>query len=242
MLVTPESVVGTVGGGHLEYLAVAQARSGGGSERWVKEYPLGAALGQCCGGAMTLSYEVLSAEHLTALQADCAALKTLFLFGAGHVACALIPIIAAMPLRVVWVDTRDVLNQLTPTFPAQLPSHITPVVTDTPEAELRQAQVGDLALIMTHSHALDAVLTQAALSTHGLAYIGLIGSATKRRLFEQRLIQRGFAQANLMRLTCPVGAPISNASQVLNASLSANKQYMPAMIAVQIAAQLAQYM
>ncbi len=231
MLITASTATGTVGGGHLEHIAIELARSGATLPLTV-EYPLGAALGQCCGGAMSLRYEVLTAQHLTALSAAAQAFKTLFLFGAGHVAQALVPLLAALPLRIVWADARDAINTHQTPFPATLPAHITTVISDTLEAELSAAKSGDMALIMSHSHALDESLVHAALRQPQLAYIGLIGSATKRRLFEQRLAQRGFGKNDLQRLTCPIGVAIGSTAH----------SKLPAVVALQVAAQLTGYL
>jgi xanthine dehydrogenase accessory factor len=230
MLVTAHSVTGTIGGGHLEHMAIDLARSGAALPQ-VVEYPLGAALGQCCGGAMTLCYEVLTVQHLSALQAAAQQVKTLFLFGAGHVAQALVPLLTTLPLRIVWADSRDAINTHQAPFPLDLPAHITTVISDTLEAELNAARAGDMALIMSHSHALDESLVQAALRQPQLAYIGLIGSATKRRLFEQRLSQRGFNEVDLQRLICPIGVAVT----------ATPHSKLPAVIALQVAAQLTAY-
>lgn len=227
MLVTQNEVTGTVGGGHFEHVAIELARCAAALPLDI-EYPLGAALGQCCGGAMTLRYETLSAQHVSDLQAATQHDKTLFLFGAGHVAQALVPLLVALPLRVVWADSREAINTHQAPFPDDLPAHITTVVSDTLEAELEAAQAGDLTLIMSHSHALDESLVQAALRLPQLAYIGLIGSATKKRLFEQRLSQRGVSDAALQRLVCPIG---------INIAITPHSK-LPAVIALQVAAQI----
>jgi xanthine dehydrogenase accessory factor len=241
MLVTQTAVTGTVGGGHLEHVAITLARSGAALPQAV-EYPLGAVLGQCCGGAMTLRYEALCAGHLSALRAACDTAKTLFLFGAGHVARALVPILAPLPLRIVWGDARDAVNTHQAPFPQALPPHISTVISDTLEAELCAARSGDLALMMTHSHALDERLVHAALRNPLLAYIGVIGSATKRRLFEQRLAQRGFSAADFERMTCPIGLVSANTSAPSAAHERSPHSKLPAVIAALVAAQLAQFL
>ena len=231
MLVTQGVVTGTVGGGHLEHVAIKLARSCATRPQTV-EYPLGAALGQCCGGAMALRYEPLNMQHIAELQTATERHKTLFLFGAGHVAQALVPLLAALPLRIVWADSREAINTHQAPFPNGLPTHITTVVSDTLEAELAAAQAGDLTLIMSHNHALDESLVQAALRLPQLAYIGLIGSATKKRLFEQRLTSRGLTEADLQRLICPIGI---TSPRTVHSKL-------PAVIALQVAAQLTRYL
>lgn len=242
MLVSAQSTHGTIGGGHLEHEVIQTARRfllGGGLSdgfKHIQEYALGASLGQCCGGAMQLSYEALNAQHVDVLTRPIEQFKTLYLFGAGHVAQALVPLLSPMPLRVVWADSRDVINLEQAPFPAYLPAHISTVVSDTLDAELSQAQQGDMTLIMTHSHALDERLVEAALKQNKLAYIGLIGSATKRRLFEQRLSQRGMDTQAFKRLVCPIGL-----SSAHNTSEQAQSK-LPAVIAVQVAAQLSEYL
>ena len=231
MLVKASTITGTIGGGRLEHIAIGLARSGAALPLNI-EYPLGAALGQCCGGAMTLRYEALTVQHLSGLSVAENDFKTLFLFGAGHVAQALVPLLTALPLRIVWADSRDAINKHQTPFPEALRTHITPVISDTLEAELAAAKHGDMALIMSHSHALDESLVSAALRQPQLAYIGLIGSATKRRLFEQRLAQRGFSVSDLQRLTCPIG--------VKSAITTHSK--LPAVVALQVAAQLTGYL
>ena len=235
MLVTQTHITGTVGGGHLESVAIKWARAHAALAHSIKntlpyeiEYPLGSALGQCCGGAMTLRYETLSPHHLNAMQAACAQHKTLFLFGAGHVAQALVPLLTALPLRIVWADSREAINTHQVPFPLDLPSHITTVVSDTLEAELTAAKRGDLVLIMSHSHALDEALVHAALKLQRLAYVGLIGSATKKRLFVKRLGSRGVSDADLQRVVCPIGM----------ASPTTVHSKLPAVIALQVAAQI----
>ena len=231
------TIEGTVGGGHLEYLAVQHARGmlGGASSPQEIDYPLGASLGQCCGGAMRLRYQRLSTELLPMLAATTTGWKTLYLFGAGHVAQALVRALSPLPLNIVWVDTRDAVNEYTPTFPSNLPAQVRCITTDTPESEFKLVLQGSLALIATHSHALDQSLVAAALSPDNVsqfAYIGLIGSATKRRLFTQRLAAQGVAAASLDQLVCPIGL-----AGVEPAPVNPHRQD-PAVIAAQVAAQL----
>jgi xanthine dehydrogenase accessory factor len=145
----------------------------------------------------------------------------LMLFGAGHVGAAIVRALADLPCRVTWVDEREEL------FPAQLPANVTIEATDTPEALAEQAAAGTSFLVMTHSHALDQRLAEAILKRHsaGADWFGLIGSNTKRKQFEHRLVDRGVAQARLDAMVCPIGVPGIEGKQ-------------PAVIAVAVAAQL----
>jgi xanthine dehydrogenase accessory factor len=66
MLVGATQTVGTIGGGHLELKAIQEARAmlGGGVPPHQVHYPLGPALGQCCGGAMTVGFTRLDAQAI----------------------------------------------------------------------------------------------------------------------------------------------------------------------------------
>lgn len=63
MIVTAGGIMGTIGGGNLEYEAIRIARSRldeAVATRFVELFPLGSMLQQCCGGAVFLHFEVLA--------------------------------------------------------------------------------------------------------------------------------------------------------------------------------------
>jgi xanthine dehydrogenase accessory factor len=210
MLVTAEAVAGTIGGGHLELVAIERARAllpdapahdGSEADGVVTRYPLGPALGQCCGGVVTLRSRRLRREHL----APWAPQRPRFflqLYGAGHVGRAIVELLAGIECRVQWIDERE------SEFPAlALPDHIECVCVEPVEAEVHEAPPGAHYLVLTHSHDLDLRITEAILKRGDFAYLGLIGSATKRARFLHRFEERGIAPALLDRLTCPIGVP-----------------------------------
>jgi xanthine dehydrogenase accessory factor len=204
MLVAADAVAGTIGGGHLELKAIAQARAQlatGSTAAHDERIALGPALGQCCGGALTLRSALLDAAALAAWP-DAPALFTLQLYGAGHVGRAIVRLLATLPCRVAWIDQRD--DQFPPDTPA---SHIERHCVEPVHAEVSQAAPGAFYLVLTHSHALDLAITEAVLRRGDFGYLGLIGSATKRARFLHRLAQRGIAPERLTRLTCPIGVP-----------------------------------
>ena len=203
MLVGVDEVHATVGGGHLELRAIADARaliaSGGAPLR--QTVALGPTLGQCCGGVVELCIARL-ADDPPAAWPDPAPLFHLQLYGAGHVGRAVARLLAGLRCRVQWVDERE------SEFPAEaLPPHIERVCVEPVEAEVRLAPAGAFYLVLTHSHALDLAITQAICARGDFAYFGLIGSATKRAKFTARLRERGVAEAVIERITCPIGVP-----------------------------------
>ena len=208
MLVTRDDVIGTIGGGHLEYSAIDIARRqlGGTEVQTMRRFPLGASLGQCCGGVVNLTFEPVSPDSALADQVEryfrdavSAPDFSIVVFGAGHVGRSLAVMLGEIPCRVTWVDTRD------DAFPSGLSDNIDAIVTDAPEVEVDAAPRASYFLVMTHSHALDETLTERILRRGDFAYFGLIGSLSKRRQFERRLTARGIDPALFARLTCPIG-------------------------------------
>ena len=146
-------------------------------------------------------------------------LRTLYLFGAGHVGRALMLCLAALPFSVVWIDTR------TEVFPAAVPANVHPLHTEQPAAVLKSAARGAFVVIMTHSHPLDLDIVAQALSAERFPFVGLIGSDSKRARFRSRLRQVGLPAQQIDRLVCPIGIPDIRSDH-------------PAAIALSVAAQL----
>jgi xanthine dehydrogenase accessory factor len=234
MVVTESGLKGTIGGGRLEYQAMAQARAilahPPGSWR-VQDYPLGPLLGQCCGGRVRLLVERLEsvpdregpfevtltdridrrplpgegrgamtargplpavgARFLEPVETE---FLPVLLFGAGHVGRAIAARAEGLPLAIAWYDSRAEMAE-------------TPGVILAEDAEMvaqaAAAPDGAAVVILTHDHALDYRLVEAALGGRA-RFVGLIGSQTKRARFLSRLAAAGVDSA---RLTCPIGLP-----------------------------------
>ena len=233
MLVSATHTAGTVGGGHLELKAIELARrllmeavhSGHSPPPQSVHYPLGPALGQCCGGAVTLSYRLLDAQALSDWPTE-PPLFHLQLYGAGHVGRAIVQALAPLNVRIDWIDERE----------DEFARHTAPITgladlrlwcVDAVEAEVRLAPPGAFYLVLTHEHDLDLRITEAILRRGDFAYLGLIGSKTKRQRFFHRFEQRGLAAESIGRITCPIGVPGIPGKQ-------------PEHIAIAVAAQLLQ--
>lgn len=212
MLVAADSVRGTIGGGHLEWQAIAQARerlerrtTRGDEPPREQTLALGPSLGQCCGGEVTLRYAPLDAASLAAWPETVPRFH-LQLYGAGHVGRAIVALLAGIDCRVQWIDEREAEFDA---FAAQapLPPHVQALCVDAVEAEVAQAPPGVCYLVLTHEHDLDLRITEAVLRRGDFAYCGLIGSRTKRTRFVHRFQERGVSDAAIARLTCPIGLP-----------------------------------
>ncbi len=253
MAVFADTLVGTVGGGHLEHEAIAQARALLTTSAATRlqtalapddgevieplnqtlRFALGPALGQCCGGVVHLRFEPVSSQDVPALTARLqqARLRTLVpvaLFGGGHVGHALTRLLVNLPnlpFALTWIDSRDGI------FPSGLPSQVVCEHSDPVQSAVRHLAPQSRVLIMSFSHAEDLDVLSACLQRQreraDLPYIGLIGSKTKWATFRHRLQARGYTAAELAHVTCPIGVPGI-----------AGKE--PEVIAVAVAAQLLQ--
>jgi len=191
MVINASQAFDTIGGGHLEYKAMGIARdmlASGQQSTHLERFSLGASLGQCCGGVTVLLFEPMGQ-----VQAQIA------VFGAGHVGRALVPLLASLPCKVRWIDSREA------EFPDHLPHGVRKIVTEDPLDEVDELPAGSYCIVMTHNHQLDLELSAAILKRNDFAYFGLIGSKTKRVKFEHRLRDRGFDSTTLQRMRCPMG-------------------------------------
>jgi xanthine dehydrogenase accessory factor len=204
MVVSASDAFGTIGGGHLEWKAIATARQmlvDSDATARSEHFPLGPALGQCCGGAVTLSFEVLTETRLNGWPADEPRFH-LQLYGAGHVGRAIAALLATLNVVVDWIDERA------DEFPAgPLPQHIRIIAVDAVEGEVRSAPPGAFYLVLTHQHDLDMRITEAILRRGDFGFLGLIGSRTKHQRFIHRFEERGIASEQIARITCPIGTP-----------------------------------
>jgi xanthine dehydrogenase accessory factor len=271
MVVSTGASLGTVGGGHLEFTAIEEARRvlGTDAEPSLKRYALGPSVGQCCGGVVWLLTEHVSAAGARGWREVAAAVRAgavlsrhmdsagpgstwsleaagdtrvafsidgddwrlaqsiayrprfIALFGAGHVGEAVARALAPLPVELAWIDSREDV------FPESRPANVDAVESDAPEKDVARFPPGTMYLVMTHSHDLDFAICEAVLKRGDAAFLGLIGSTSKRARFAARLAQRGIAGSRVEGLTCPIG-------------LAGIAGKAPAMIAVAVAAQIAQ--
>lgn len=228
MVVFAQGEHGTVGGGHLEFQALAHARrmlAGQAVEDRLRQV-LGPSLGQCCGGVVDLSFELVHAADLARLRQQLMPQRQpLALFGGGHVGKALVCTLAPLPFAVRWIDSRDEI------FPTDLPDEVECEHSNPVQSAVADLAAGSRVLIMSFSHAEDLDIVIACLKRqrerHDLPFVGLIGSQTKWATFRHRLEDRGFGPEEIAHITCPIGLPGITGKE-------------PEVIAVAVAAQLLQ--
>lgn len=204
MLVGQDAIFGTIGGGQLEFMAIEQARAliAGEDAKAELDVPLGPEIGQCCGGRVGLDIALLDRPRRRALIEEMATLEaarpSVFLFGGGHVGVALAGALCLMPVKVTVVETRQEALQ-------GLPDGVERRLLAMPEEAVRTAPPGSAFVVLTHDHALDFLIAGEALRRNDAAYVGMIGSRTKRATFASWFARNGGDAALLERLHSPIG-------------------------------------
>jgi xanthine dehydrogenase accessory factor len=301
MLIGAHGIVGTIGGGHLEWQAIQFARDllgnsspavAAGTQRLV----LGAQLAQCCGGVVELWIERFTRRDLPLLRSAAQAvrdgepvlmatalgpggvtrrvmgaatpaflppqlrssadallavdakeciqfarlkhegaedddvlllerlnpqLKPLWIYGAGHVAQAVVRVLSGLPIAITLIDARAEL------LPRGLPVNVRAIHTSSLVVEASMAPRAARHLVMTHDHALDYELCRSILLRDQFEWLGLIGSASKGARFRSRLRRDGVTADAIERLICPIGVDGIDGKA-------------PAIIAISVAAQILQ--
>lgn len=213
MVVSARDSWGTVGGGNFEADVIDRAReiiSSGSGDPELMDFALNEKVVtrhgvQCCGGDVGVLLEVLKAR------------QTVAIFGMGHVGWEIAHILSRLPINLVITDSRaDAVasERMAPLDqgPATVAVHHTPA----PETVLVGLPPGAAVLVLTHDHAEDLILCDAALRMHGgvgkttpagPSYIGLIGSRSKWQRFTKKLRLEGHSDADIARISCPIGLP-----------------------------------
>jgi xanthine dehydrogenase accessory factor len=207
MLVSRSAIHGTIGGGQLEFMAIDQARQiladPKGPHELMLDIPLGPEIGQCCGGRVEvlirLMNDELKAELLRNAEAEDARLPHIYIFGGGHVGHALASSLSLLPVKVTVVETRgEALEDMPPGVETKL--------TSVPEEMVRSAPAGAAFVVLTHDHALDFMIVAEALKRNDAAYVGMIGSKTKKATFRSWYLKTADGtEDDCRRLVSPIG-------------------------------------
>ncbi|MEQ1952856.1 xanthine dehydrogenase accessory protein XdhC [Mesorhizobium sp. CN2-181] len=165
--------------------------------------PLGPEIGQCCGGRVDVSIRQVDAELkadlLATVETEEARLPHVYVFGGGHVGQALAAAFSLLPLRMIVVESRAEALE-------GMPSGIETRLTAMPEAAVRDAPVGSAFVVLTHDHALDFLIVAEALGRDDAAYVGMIGSKTKKATFRNWYFKTaGGTDSAFARLVSPIG-------------------------------------
>lgn len=204
MYVANKELWGTIGGGQLEFMVIERAREmlTDGVLADHLDIPLGPEIGQCCGGRVNISLARMSPrDKLNAcgrVQNAEAEFPHVYVLGAGHVGRALAEQLQFLPVHCVLVDTRE--DEL-----AKCTADVDTRLSVIPEFVIQNAPESSAFIVLTHDHALDFLLTSAALERGDARYVGMIGSATKRAKFTN-WCREMCDDLSTQNLNCPIGA------------------------------------
>ena len=218
MLVTAAGLdFGTVGGGRVEAKAIAEAqrllREPGGSSPRPKllEWNLQRDVGMTCGGVVKLFVELYKHNQWQ-----------IAIFGAGHVAAAVIHCLLPLPCRIACIDPRGEWLAKLPNDP-----RLRKVCTDDAPAEVASLPAAAFVLCMTMGHRTDRPILEAIFrQERRFPYLGVIGSAAKRAVLRRELLAAGVSAEQADSFCCPIGLPIGT--------------NLPSEIAISVVAQLLQ--
>lgn len=212
MLVTAKGLLyGTVGGGKVEKRSIelAQQMLGddyNGKKTQFVEWKLQQDVGMTCGGAVKLFFEAFNCSDWE-----------IVIYGAGHVANHLIPILTALDCNITCVDMRqEWLDKL------ENKSNLTKIQTDVLDSETEFISKNAYVLLMTQGHSFDRPVLQKILLTKKLPFIGVIGSRAKAKTIRSELLENGLESALIDSFNCPIGLKIgSNHPQEIAISIAA---------------------
>jgi xanthine dehydrogenase accessory factor len=202
MLVTAAGLhAGTVGGGKVEAKAIALAQemlaAGSSAPRFVN-WTLKTDVGMTCGGSVKLYFE----PHVAG---GAGAAWPIWIFGAGHVVQALVPVLAPLDCSLTVVDPRrEWLDRLPRAGNARY------LQTETPEALVPEMPDHAFLLCLTKGHASDRPVLQRALAERKFPFVGVIGSDAKAKILQKEMIAAGLPAGRAKEFHCPVGLPFGS--------------------------------
>lgn len=205
MLVSKDATLGTIGGGVLELDAITQARSmlETKTAQMTLNVTLGTQINQCCGGQLEIKLKQMNDVDRQALidtaRTSLNQMPSVLVFGAGHVGRALALALAPLPFQVSLIDARP--HALLPKIHG-----VNSLALSVPEQAVRDAPAGSSFVVLTHEHSLDFLIVNEALKRKDAAYVGLIGSKTKKAVFRSQFLADGGTLIDFAFLTCPIGA------------------------------------
>lgn len=201
MLVTAEGLsFGTVGGGKVEAKAIDEAK------RLLQEAPnsknthfvnwsLSRDVGMTCGGSVKLYFETHNVNAWN-----------IVIFGAGHIANALISLLTKLECRVTCIDPRqEWLNKL-----PESPKLTKKFAEDMP-AEVASIPADAFVALMTMGHSSDKpILLEILKSGQKFPYLGIIGSAAKAARLYKDIEEAGLAPELRNSFYCPMGLELGS--------------------------------
>lgn len=195
MLVTSQGLhAGTIGGGALEGFAIQEAQRylDQGIKTKFVDLNLKKDLGMVCGGTCKLFYEIFNTH-----------IWNVVVFGAGHVASVMVPLMLNLSCRVTCVDTREEWLEKLPTH-----ARLKKICVEDMSLYIKEIPMNAFVVIMTRGHEYDFSILKEVLKENKFPYVGLMGSKTKVGVFRSDLKKEGFSQEQVDSFYSPIGLPL----------------------------------
>ena len=198
MIVTREGLhSGTVGGGRVERKAIDEALrmlSEGAENTHFVNWQLNRDVGMTCGGAVKLYFEAFNV-----------ATWNIAVFGAGHIAQALVALLSSLDCRLTCLDTRAEWLDRLPASP-----RLTKVLSTNLAGEVAALPDDAFVVLMTMGHTTDKPILLEILRTRRFPFLGVIGSRAKANILKQDIDEAGLPPEAKDAFFCPVGLSIGS--------------------------------
>lgn len=202
-LVTAQGLIeGTVGGGKVEAKAIEWAQNLLLNKNTpicqTVDWNLTRDIGMTCGGVVQLLFEVHRPKAWS-----------IVVFGAGHVAQVLVPLLTQLEAHITCIDSRqEWLDKI-----ADQPNLIKKVVAN-PADLVPQLNSEDYFILMTQGHATDLPILAEILRQHKSPYVGVIGSKTKALSLKTHLQKLDFSKEVIESFYCPIGLALGDSTPI----------------------------
>ena len=210
ILISNDTIFGTIGGGNLEYLVVNEAKIliNNKVNKKSLNIPLGPGIGQCCGGyvQIKLSLHNNSSDALKNEKLFDEGNTNLYIFGAGHIGQALISKLENINFNTILIDSREDFLKM------KNINNINYLLSKKPWEIVTRLKDNSYFVILTHSHDYDLKILNEVLKKN-FTFLGLIGSKTKKNRFFKRLIDNGHNKSLVEKIECPIGINIGNSKE-----------------------------
>ena len=215
MIITHEKQYGTIGGGKLEWEISKKASQmlEEKTKQKIENYSLGASLGQCCGGKVSILMEGCFFASFS-----------IVVFGAGHISQALVPMLQALDYSIVIIDSRK-------DFLEKIPANVKKIHSDYPFDEVKDFSSKDFFLIMTHQHQLDFAIAEQVIQKRDFAYLGIVGSEKKSLRFKKLFLNKKYPKKIVEKILCPIGIDLGKTKKPSEIAVSINAQLLQIILA-----------
>jgi xanthine dehydrogenase accessory factor len=189
---------GTVGGGKIEARAIEEAQAmladDAAAPTRFHQWSLEKDIGMTCGGIVRVYFEAFNVTRWN-----------IVVFGAGHVAAALIQTLLTLDCRITCIDPRPEWLERLPSSP-----RLRRVLTSDMPAEVAKIADNTFVLLMTMGHTTDRPILLEILRTRTFPYLGVIGSNAKAKRLRQDILDAGLPQERTRAFFCPVGLDLGS--------------------------------